>query len=679
MSKRQPTNALTVSERDGQVSARGGMQSFFLRNMPMWNPPVWQEAEYWRRFVELQPIAAICRDRIADHLNSLDWTIAARDSEKRDELKGQIKHYTKLFERGNAYWWDIDLSTQIEWFVKDLFTLPFGTASELGRLDDNPYKKVVWIRPLDGGTLAPTLNFEFPVCQNAVGDALGQVFLPRKFVSRVYLSPRTEIRREGWGYAPPERIQRAIFMVSTGDNYYAKLLLDTPEAGILDLMDMDSTSAKSWVEGFRDLFYGISPLKIPVLYEHEKEAKWIPFGKPPSEIMYDSVTMKYATILCAGYGLTLSDIGFGSSSNGGETLAGTIRMERVGKASGKSTAKKRWEIYANQILPDTLQWQWIDYDDEKNVSKGRARLATAQAGNIFINNRSFKPSEIRRQAIADGLFSIDLPEDIDENDPEFQSLQKPAFGGSNTKTLGSNKTQPSQGGQGEVIPQQIVQRNMASAEVGIAKATYEVNNILPDLISKVKSNLSEEELPVWEEYVDDYLVGKADIEEKVLKDVLDDIEKRAVSVLKSQKWIDEFACAITERAIASVSASEGSKKNIGLEETAQAEFVEGNDEALEKLALTISSVIDLSGHYENLHSVIFESLVSQFAKYIVLVSKSQIISGKLEVDPSERVGENIRVSREIGKEVLQNLSRVVNSVYQIGCSYLERTIENAGS
>src|SRR5512139_2195683 len=199
MAKRQPANALTVSERDGQVSARGGIQSFFLRNIPMWNPPAWQEAEYWRKFVEMQPVAAICRDRLADSLNSLDWAIIARDTDKRDELKGQIKHYTKLFERGNAYWWDIDLSAHIEWFCKDLFTLPFGFASELGRLDDNPYKKVVWIRPLDGGTLAPTLNFEFPVCQHAVGDALGQIFPPRKFVSRVYLSPQTEIRREGWG------------------------------------------------------------------------------------------------------------------------------------------------------------------------------------------------------------------------------------------------------------------------------------------------------------------------------------------------------------------------------------------------------------------------------------------------------------------------------------------------
>ena len=247
MAKRQPSRALQTSERDGQVTARGGMQSFFLRNMPLWNPPAWQEAEYWRGFVEKQSVAAICRDSLANYLNSLDWSIVARDSDKRDELRPRIKHYTKLFERGNAYWWDVDFTSHIEWFAKDLFTLPFGTASELGRLDDDPKGRVVWIRPLDAGTLAPTLNFEYPVVQSAAGTQINPVYLPREFVSRVYLSPRTEIRREGWGYAPPERIWRALEMISIGDTYYAQLLLDTPEAGIIDLGDMEKSAAMDWI------------------------------------------------------------------------------------------------------------------------------------------------------------------------------------------------------------------------------------------------------------------------------------------------------------------------------------------------------------------------------------------------------------------------------------------------
>ena len=670
MAKKQPAQALRTDSREGQVSAPGGIVSYFLRNMPMWNPPAWQEAYYWRTFVEKQPFAAICRDAIANYLNSLEWKIVARDSEKRDELKGQIKHYTKLFERGNAYYWDIDFSSQIEWFVKDLFTLPFGTASEIGRLDDSPQGRVVWIRPLDGGTLAPTLNFEFPVVQSAIGTGLTPIYIPREFVSRVYLSPRTELQREGWGYAPPERIWRAIEMMITGDNYYAQLLLNTPEAGILDLGDMDKTSAVEWVDGLKDLFYGVSPFKIPVLYEHEKPAQWIPFGKPPSEIMYNDVTMRYAAILAAGYGLTLSDIGYPSSSGGGDTLAGAIRMERVGKSSGKAVAKKKFESYANRILPYTLKFMWIDYDDERNVSKGRARLASAQASNIYIANRSFKPSEMRQQALADGLISIDVPEDIDENDPEFQNIQSAQFGGSRTKEL-NGKVQPSQGGQGEVIPQQVVQRNMTNMEVGISKAVYSANEVLASLISKVKSNLDDGELGVWEEYIDGYLIGKSDIEEPELKNVLDNICKRAVTILQSQAWAKEFSSAICDKVVAEKTLEELGKAQERAERKAEEDFIAGKNDTMDASDVEIE-MLDTT----NLYGVIFESLTRMVAQYAVLISKSRLISGELDVDPTEFKDNNIRISRDISREVLQNLSNIVEGVFNDGMKNLQNTGES---
>ena len=682
MANKQPkTFGLKTDARSGQQSATGGI-GYFLRNIPLWNPPAWQEAEYWRRFVELQPIAAICRDAIANYLNSLDWMIVAKDSNKKDELKGQIKHYTKLFERGNAYWWDMDFSTQIEWFVKDLFTLPFGTASELGRLDDSPTGRVVWIRPLDAGTLAPTLNFDLPVVQSAPNTGINPIYLPRDFVSRVYLSPRTELRREGWGYAPPERVARAIYMMSTGDDYYAKLLLDTPEAGVLDLLDMDKTSAENWLKGAQDLFAGISPLKIPVLYEHEKSAVWIPFGKPPSEIMYDSVTMRYAAILTAGYGLTLSDIGFPSSSGGGDTLAGTIRMERVGKSSGKAIAKKKFEAYANRILPYSLKFFFIDYDDERNVSKGRARLASAQAANINITNRTFLPSEMRRQQIADGLVSIDLPEDIDENSPEFEFLEQqkqPAFGGNKVKELGA-KTTPSNGGQGEVIPQQVIQRNMTAMEVGISKATYGANEILSTLVSTVKRNLSQNEIEIWEEYVDGYLVGKSDIEEDDLKTVLNKVCERSNSSMRTQGWVSEIANSITNKIIENQTIEETGRLSLRASQKAEEDFIVGKTD---DMSVEDVPVVNLSGYKESLHGVIFESLIGTVSKYIVLVSKAHIFSGKLEVDPTEFKDNNIRVSREISKEVMQNLSAILRYVYNEGEKSLQYelnklTIQNTG-
>ena len=652
---KQPKQVVRIEAREGQQSAPGGnLANYFMRNVPIYNPPAWQEAYVWRRFVETQPIAAICRDTIANYLNSLDWSIVARDSEKRDELKPKIKHYTKLFERGNAYYYDIDFSSHIEWLVKDLHTLPFGTASEIGRLDNDPNGKVVWIRPLDGGTLAPTLNFDHPVMQVAPNTGLNPVFLPRKFVSRVFLSPRTELAREGWGYAPPERIWRAVEMLVAGDNYYAQLLLNTPEAGVLDLGDTSKTTALEWVASLKDLMWGISPLKIPVLYEHTTVAKWIPFGKPPSEIMYDTTTMRYAAVLCAGYGLTLSDIGFPTSSGGGETLAGTIRQERVSKSSGKAVAKIKIKAYFDRILPDSLTFNWIDYDDERNVSKGRARLASAQAAQIWISQKVFLPNELRQQALEEGLISIDAPETVDLNNPGFPVEPTP-FGtaGSKTKTLGS-PVPPSSGGQGEKIPQQVIQRNLANAKVGISKAIYGSNEILATLLKQVRVNLSDEEFGIWEEYVDEYLIGKSDIKEKELKDVLDDVCNRTVISLKEGSWATEFSSSIVDNIIYA------EEKEILVE-----------DSLKEESEIAQATVNKSALYREELSGFIKENLLYTVSKYAVLIAKSKILDGNLDVDATEAVSNNIRISTEIAKEVLQNLSVIVNSVFENGRTYIQ--------
>ena len=276
MAKTRQPKSVEISKQPGQLSAPGGeLSNYLIRQMPIWNNPNWLHADVWRQFVHKQPVAVLCRDAITSYLLSLDWTIVSRDAEMQDEYKEEIKYYTRLLERGNAYYNDLDFSTHVEWIAKDLFDLPFGAASEIGREYNAPSGKVVWIRPLDAATLAPTLDNDYPVVQHFPNYQ--PVVFPREFISRVFLSPRTEIRREGWGFAPPERIYLAMEMLNRSDVYYAQLLLNTPEAGILDLKDMDKESATEWVKGFRDLLYGINPLKIPVLYEHTEKAEWIPF------------------------------------------------------------------------------------------------------------------------------------------------------------------------------------------------------------------------------------------------------------------------------------------------------------------------------------------------------------------------------------------------------------------
>lgn len=665
MAKQPQKQYLAIDKREGQVTAHGGqLANYFLRNIPLWSQPAWQTAEMWRQFVLKQPIASICRDTIANYLNSLDWAIVARDTDQRDELKPRIKYYTKLLERGNAYYYDIDFSSHIEWLTKDLFDLPFGCASEIGRVDDNPKGRVVWIRPLDGGTLAPTLNFDFPIVQVAPNAGqINPIYLPKEFVSRVYLSPRTELRREGWGFAPPERIYLAIEMLYRGDNYYSQLLLNTPEAGILDLGDISKETAEEWVKSLRDLLYGVDPLKIPVLYEHTSQAKWIPFGRPPSEIMYDTITMKYASVLCSGYGLTLSDIGFPSSSNGGNSLAGVIRQERVTQNSGKAIAKKKFEAYWNRILPDSLRFMWIDYDDERNVSKGRARLASAQAAQIWVTEKMFLPNELRQQTLADGLVNIDLPETVDPNDPGFPQPTSPfgKIGGSKPQSLG-NPVNPSQGGQGETLPQQILQKSSAKAEVGIAKSVFTANEILSVLLKTVKGNLSNEELAVWEQAVDEYLSHKSDIEEP-LKASLDDIRTRIKTALVPQGWLIELANAVVDKVIEDKTAEEVSRQMFYEAQKAEERYIEGKSDSLDVQENMVN--VDLSAKRNRLTPYILDNFASLVADYSLMVSKSVLLEN-LEVDATEAISNNIRVSRETAQEVVKNLSQLANSVYADG-------------
>jgi len=216
-----------------------------------------------------------------------------------------------------------------------------------------------------------------------------------------------------------------------------------------------------------------------------------------------------------------------------------------------------------------------------------------------------------------------------------------------------------------------VQRNMTGMEVGVSKAVYAANEILASLISKVKSNLDEGELSVWEEYVDGYLVGKSDIEEPELKRVLDDICKRAVSILQSQSWAKEFSTAIYDKVVAEKTLEELGKAQERAERKAEEDFIAGRSDSMEPLNAEVE-MLDTA----NLHGVIFESLTRLVAQYAVLVSKSSLISGELEVDPTEFRDNNIRISREISREVLQNLSSIVEKVFSDGMKNLQNTGES---
>ncbi len=422
---------------------------FLYRVLPQWTNPSWVEGYLWRMAVQHQPFAVICRDTLTSNILALDWKIEPKDSEKRDEYKEDIQYYENFF----SYTGEYDYTDIVEWIVPDLLDIPFGAAAEVGREGDAPDGKIHWIEPLDGTTLFPTLNKDWPVGQR-INDAaaVNPVFFPYYAINRVYMSPRREIRRKGWGMAPPEKIYLALELLDRGDVYYANLLIDTPQAGILDLGDMSKASAEEWVQAWRKMLTGIDAFKIPVLYEHEKPINYIAFTRSPAELMFDKATMKYAAIVAGGYGMTLSDVGFQSVSSGGDTLAGSIRQERHTKKTGHATLKKKLTYWWNRMLPDYLKLKYIDLDDELMTNIGRARLANSQAWQIFIQNKMFTPEESRQQTIADGIITISVPEKV-PSDAEFPAPPPTPFGGgNNTKSpaMIGKPVNPSQGGYGEI-------------------------------------------------------------------------------------------------------------------------------------------------------------------------------------------------------------------------------------
>ena len=667
MAKRTP-KSVTITKQSGQLSAPGGMGvggNFLLRQLPIWNNPNWLNANVWREFVRKQPVAVLCREAITNHLLSLDWNITARDSEQQDELKEDIKYYTRLLERGNAYYTDMDFTSHVEWIIKDLMDLPFGAASEIGREYNSPNGKVTWIRPLDGGTLSPTLDNEYPVAQHFPNYQ--PVVFPREFISRIYLSPRTEIQREGWGMPPPERIYLAMEMLNRGDYYYSQLLMNTPEAGILDLGDTDKETAVEWVNSARDVLFGINPLKIPVLYEHTSKVQWIPFGKLPSEIMYDSVTSRYITILTAGYGLTPSDIGMGGTSNGGETLSGTIRNERVSARSGKSLAKKKLQTYFNNILPETLQFEWIDFDDEKNVAMSRARMANANAASIWIGSQIFSPDEIRRQAIADGMFTITIPETLDRKSVEWptnalryigKNTETPSNAPNTPENKGNNQIgnpkNPSQGGRGEVMPQQIISRSLAKLEVGISKSVYAANQLLGVITNKAKlqGNFAE-----WELQFENAVTGKSMMDLST-EAVINDVYNNLADTILASNWFDTVSRDFLSEMVHAW--NERNRENIieVLRKRAESDFILGKSDTLDP---------DFSG-VSILTKAVTEDLVLEFKKLfaekviptIILISEKSIISDSLGIDPTDLTdNNNIRLAKSIAKKVIDLLPKLI--------------------
>jgi hypothetical protein len=436
----------------------------------IWQIPQWQQALQWRWFVYNQPIAMLCRSRLINYLLGLPWEIVSKNPDEEEALKEDIHYYT------NWVLSQFDLVVDKLW--QDALDLPIGGNIEIMRWPagvkpviqvgsetykvtrehpkGHPFKLV----NIDGATLFPTYELDLPLAQRIAEESTPVYFRPDE-IGRVGIQPRTEMRLNGYFRPPPEQVYLAIVMVNHGDHYYSDLLKNVPPVGILDLMDMSSQSATDGIGSVRSLFEGDDPFKIPVLYEHEKVAQFIPFGKSPQELLFDSASLRYARTTCASYGLTLGNLGLEPK---GETLAGSIRDDMQAATGYGFVTEKTKGLIDGEILPPYLEWQPKIQDNEKLS----AFLVFAQALKVTKEASAMKPSEVQAQLKREGFITIEVEKPDDEaamtppvpfGQPQINSKQK-------AEEI-AEKVPPAQGGRGEITGKADVEQ----AKIPLADVT----------------------------------------------------------------------------------------------------------------------------------------------------------------------------------------------------------------
>lgn len=450
-------------------------QMSLYRNLVPFAAPQYLDGNLWRKLSRQQPIVSDIIGNLTMHVENLPWDIRAKKPIETDKLQDEIDYHKDLLNNANN---GAGFLNYLELIIQDLNEIPFGGATETVRYPkDTEYDdrgRLYKIVSVDGATFAPIYDpTGFLIAAQQPPTTEGgkqQIIFNKNELSRVYRFPRPEIDRRGWGMPPHERAYLAVELLIRGDRYYANLLLDTPEAGILDLGDMSKESAEKWIESFRLMFSGLDPFKVPVIFEHNTPVKWLPFGRPPSEISYNDTTNKYAQILCASYGLMLSDI---LHTSGGGSLSASIRDDRKSRSTGYAAVRNLVQAHINSFLPKNLEFVFIDIDDEILVARGRARSANAIAGRNLVEAGIVTPELWLKQMVADGLFTIPIAPDSKPDISDFEVMlqlkgkgtdqtvdnnssnpglnnQRNVRGGRRQELVGKEPKPASQGGMGEI-------------------------------------------------------------------------------------------------------------------------------------------------------------------------------------------------------------------------------------
>jgi hypothetical protein len=513
----------------------------YLWRIPtLWQMPQWQQANVWRWLVYNQPIAMLCRARLINYLLGLPWEITAKDPDEKDKVEEDARYYTAWVLRS------FDLIFDKLW--QDALDLPVGGVVEIVRWPagvkpiiregeeeykvtrDHPKGHPFRLVNLDGATVFPTFEPDIPLAQK-IPELDKVVYFTETEIGRIGIQPRTEMRLQGYFKAPPEQIYLAMQMVNDTDHYYHDLVKEVPPVGILDLTDMQEHQAKDWVGSVRSLFEGSDPFKIPVLYDHEQPAVFIPFGKSPQELLFDTASLRYARIVAGSYGLTLGNLGLEPK---GETLAGSIRDDMQASQGYGYVIEKTKNLLDAEVLPPYLEWSPKIQDFEKLTGKGRAFLVVAQALKAAKEIGAIKPSEVQAQLVRDGFITVEVePPNDEELAQQAQAKQLPFGGKPGANSNGAakqltDKVPAAEGGLGDVKKEKAL---ILQARVRDNEAHTDMSETLKYGFSKLNDKATPARLTKLAKAVAKIitpLVGKAELP--------DDWQEALDKIIASEDW-----------------------------------------------------------------------------------------------------------------------------------------------
>ena len=366
--------------------------------------------DQWREVVARAPVVGVCIRTLITQITAIPWAIIGDDEE-------EVKYYTSVLQHANGENHD----TFVERLVQDVLTIPFGGAVEVVRYPTDGVVASTW--HVDASTMFPTYDEELLYVQVNPDNTLDREYFDGEQIKRIMWAPRSDIKNYGWSKTPLMEVLPTIEAVMRSDVFYANLLSDTPEAGILDLMDMKQEAAQDWVKSWQSLMIGIDALKVPVLYEHEKAAQFIPFTRSPSELTLPELVKRLVEIVVAAFGMNIGDLGLYEHTN---TKAGTSASIALSKRQGLGALlKKITSLYNESILPDTVNFKFNPIDEEDKLKKSQTERQRAETLKILgtadpsTGQPLFPANILRKQAIQDGLITVITMDDVDDLEEEM--------------------------------------------------------------------------------------------------------------------------------------------------------------------------------------------------------------------------------------------------------------------